>query len=347
MREPKAISTKECQRLTIQTLGKRFSLDVKANPIPETQDVRQKVPSLEPIKVLILGGSGFVSGTLARLALDRNYQVTVVTRGKRPLPAGVKSLTADRTVAGELENAMAGTTETYDLVVDCIGYTAADAEQDIRLFAERCGRLVFISTDFVFAPDRRAFPQCECGNFFLEDDSYGANKRRAEVEFFKAGERFSAWTIMRPCHIYGPGSQLGCLPCHGRDKELIDRLRRGEPLRLVGAGKFLQQPILARDLAETILSCLNAPRSRSQIYQCAGPDIVESVEYYRILASLLGQELHVEEIPVLAYQAEHPEHRSFLCHRIYSLHKLAADGLAVPATALADGLKIHLDSMLA
>ena len=30
------------------------------------------------------------------------------------------------------------------------------------------------------------------------------------------------WTILRPCHIYGPGSQLGCLPLHGRDPKLID-----------------------------------------------------------------------------------------------------------------------------
>lgn len=44
------------------------------------------------MKILTLGGSGFVSGTLARLALAQGHQVWTVTRGQRPLPAGVKGL---------------------------------------------------------------------------------------------------------------------------------------------------------------------------------------------------------------------------------------------------------------
>ena len=78
------------------------------------------------------------------------------------------------------------------------------------------------------------------------------------------------WTILRPCHIYGPGSQLGCLPEHGRDPQLINRLRMGEVLRLVGGGHFLQQPILARDLSETIISVVGNPAA-NQKNSVAGP----------------------------------------------------------------------------
>ncbi len=306
----------------------------------------KKLSNNEKLSVLLIGGSGFVSGAIARLAVAAGHQVTVVTRGIKPLPEGVKALKADRNVPGSLEMALATVVEQFDLVVDCIGYQAQDARQDLTLFAKRCRHLVFISSDFVFDPDKRQFPQNDDNSFYLDDDSYGANKRRCELEFLQTSRDFSHWSILRPCHIYGPGSQLGCLPEHGRDQKLIERIREGAPLRLVGAGKYLQQPIFVDDLARLVLSCPFSPCSRRQIYHCAGPDIVESATYYQIIAELLDCPLQLEEIPVLRYRREHPEHKSFLCHRVYDLQKIRLDCLAVPRITLRAGLKIHLDSIL-
>jgi hypothetical protein len=40
---------------------------------------------------------------------------------------------------------------------------------------------------------------------------------------------------------------------------------------------------------------------------------------------------------------EHPEWRSFLCHRLYDLAPLRLDGLKVPNTPLAEGLAAHTE----
>ena len=162
---------------------------------------------------------------------------------------------------------------------------------------------------------------------------------------FSSSPKIFRWSILRPATYTGrfPSS---CLPEHGRDPDLIARIRNGKPLRLVGAGKFLQQPIFVDDLARLVLSCPFSPCSGRQIYNCAGPDIVESVTYYQILAELLGCALNVEEVPVLNYLREHPEQKSFLCHRIYDLQKIRMDCLQVPAIRLRAGLKIHLESLL-
>ena len=48
------------------------------------------------MKILIIGGSGHVSGAVARTALAGGHTVWTVTRGNRPLPEGVTSLIADR-----------------------------------------------------------------------------------------------------------------------------------------------------------------------------------------------------------------------------------------------------------
>ena len=300
--------------------------------------------SLHGRKILLIGGSGFVSGTLAEMAVADGAEVWAVTRGQRPLVDGVTPIVVDRSDRTAFADAIAAAGTSWDLAVDCIGYTPEDAEQDLVTLAGRAGHLVFISTDFVYDPKQRTFQQPEETRHYLAD-GYGGRKRQAERVLEEAADRLP-WTILRPCHIYGPGSRLGCLPEHGRDPELIERIRRGEPLRLVGGGHFLQQPILAADLARTILSCVDNPAAHQRIFNAAGPDIVESRRFYEMIGEILGEAVQIEEIPVAEYAAANPDRASFLCHRIYNLSGLAQSGLAVPATSLTAGLSIHVKSLL-
>lgn len=298
-----------------------------------------------PRRLLCLGGSGFVSGTLARRAVAAGWQVWAVTRGRRPMPSGVTAATADRKDGPALAAALASAgVDRFDLAVDCIGYEPQDARQDVALLRGRAAHLVFISTDFVFDPAHRRFPQGEESDHWAAD-GYGGKKRLCELELIGADTGDMAWSVVRPCHIYGPGSLLGCLPEHGRDAKLIERLRSGEALRLVGGGHFLQQPILAADLADLILGLAGRSDLHRRLFQAAGPDVVESRTYYRFVADRLGVELRVEEVPVAGHLAAHPAAAPFLCHRIYDLAALRAAGLPVPATSLATGLALHVAAL--
>ena len=297
-----------------------------------------------PLPILLIGGSGFVSGTLARLAVAEGHAVTAVTRGQRALPDGVTPIIADRKDSAAFTAAIQQADTAWDLVVDCIGYGPEDAQQDVEVFRERAKHLIFISTDFVYAPDKRRFPQGEDDADYLTD-GYGGKKRQAELVLAGADSGQMRWTVLRPCHIYGPGSLLGCLPEHGRDPQLLDRLHRGEALRLVGGGHYLQQPILAADLAQTILSCADNAAAHRQICNVSGPTVVESWQFYQIIADILGVSLAVEELSVADYLRANPERASFFCHRIYDLSRLSACGLHVPATPLADGLRGHVESL--
>ncbi len=297
------------------------------------------------LRVLVIGGSGFVSGTLARVARDAGHEVWVITRGRRPVPEGVTAVTADRTDREAFAAAVAGAGVEWDLAVDCIGYQAEDAEQDVEVLSPRAGHLVFISTDFVFDPARRVFPQPFDNPHFLAE-GYGGGKRACEEVLLDADTGDMRWTVLRPCHIYGPGSQLGCLPEHGRDAELIARMRARETLRLVGGGHFLQQPIFVRDLAELALSAWDRDLAHRGIYCVAGPQIIESRRYYEIIAGVLGVEVSIAEVSVAETRVAHPEWASFLCHRIYDLTPLRLAGLRVPNTPVAAGLREHVESML-
>jgi nucleoside-diphosphate-sugar epimerase len=200
-----------------------------------------------------------------------------------------------------------------------------------------------ISTDFVYDPQRRRYPQNEADADYLTD-GYGGLKRKAEEVLLAAGSLDLPWVVLRPGHIYGPGSLLGCLPPVGRDAQLIDKLRCGAGIPLVGAGRYLQQPIFAPDLARVILELAEASSERcvGGIFNVAGPDVVESVEYYRIVTDALGVELRIDEVPVLEYAREHPDKGSFLCHRFYDLSRLASTGVRLPETPLREGLGVHV-----
>lgn len=296
------------------------------------------------LNVLIVGGSGFVSGTVARRAIERGHKVWTVTRGQRSLPEGVINLIADRQDEAAFAGAIGAAQATWDIVIDCIAFGPEAIQQDLALFEAVAKQLVFISSDFVYAPRERTFPQREEAEHYLSE-GYGHQKRLAE-EVLINYEGKLPWSVVRPCHIYGPGSELGCLPAHGRDKELIKRMQAGETLQLVGGGYFLQQPIFARDLADFILALQGNPKAYSQIFNTAGPDVIESSKFYQIIADLLDVELQIEELAVDAFLAENPRTSSFFCHRLNDMSKAAALGIPLPSTSIEDGLREHVASMM-
>lgn len=302
------------------------------------------------MNLLVIGGTGHVSGAVVRAALQKRYKVWTLTRGQRKTPTGVTALTADRHDVRATRQVLAGINVTWDLAVDCICYEPRDMEQDVELFPERTAMFVFISTDFVYAPAGRRFPQPEEPAAFVQGGpgalDYGLRKRRCEELLENADTGNMGWSILRPCHIYGSSSELGCLPLHGRDPSLLSTLRSGQPLELVGGGHFLQQPLDVDDLAATVLSMAERPHKPTGVFNVAGPDIIESRQYYQIIADFLDVPLTVNEVPVDEYRKQAPDKAPFLCHRIYDLERLRNGGFHVPATSIVDGLRRHAQGLL-
>jgi nucleoside-diphosphate-sugar epimerase len=296
--------------------------------------------------ILVIGGSGFVSGTLAARARAAGHRVWALTRGRRPLAAGVTPLIGDRADDAAFAAVLSGAGLHWDLAVDCIGYNGRDAEQDLRHVAPLARHLVFISTDFVYDPARRVLDQPEDAGAW-NTQGYGGLKREAERVFEAAGAGATPWTIVRPCHIYGPGSELGVLPAHSRDTRLLQAIAAGEPLRLVGGGWFLQQPVHVADLVDTILDLGGRASAYGRTLNVRGPDTVEAWRYYEIIGGILGAPVKVEEIPIATFARENPDKASFLSHRSYSIERLAATGARIPATPLARGLREHVAALQA
>ena len=296
-------------------------------------------------KLLVLGGTGFVSGHVVREALAQGHEVWVVTRGNHPAPAGTVALRADRKDRAEFARVIREAGVFWDGVMDCICMEPDDAVQDVELFRTHAAQVVMVSTDFVYDPDFIRFPQGEESDHYLTS-GYGGRKRACEQVFLGSDTGAMHWTVIRTGHVYGPGSKLGGMPCHARDAHLIERMRAGEPLDLVGAGHFLQHPNFAPDLARLMISCIGNSRTFNEIFISGGPRALEAREYFAIIADILGVPLKIREVPIEAYKHDHPDDCPFLCNRIYDLTKLKQAGVAVPDTPIEEGLRMHVENVL-
>ncbi len=297
-------------------------------------------------KALIIGGSGGLSGKLAVMAQE-TYEVWCVTRGIRPLPEGVHPMTTDRDDDEMFSKVILEAGIKWDVVFDCICMNEYHAGQDLDVISKVSDRLVVISTDSVYDPEKKETPQREEGEFIEEtgtpeECSYAGNKRKMEHVFFdyflKEKSELQV-TIFRPGHIYGPGFLPGCFPEHSRQEGLFEKIKKGETLSLVGGGIYLTQPIFVDDLACAMLDCVEKEKTFGEIFCIGGPKAVENKQYYTAIGKALKATVKIKEIPMEGYLAKYPGYAGHLCHRIYDLSKLKKAGVPLPSTSLEDGMQ--------
>lgn len=152
------------------------------------------------VRVLLLGGSGLLSGVAREAFLATGHHVTVVVRGTTPI-APHDHLTvrhADRRDASALAAAIGG--ERFDLTVDFLGYTGDDVTRLFAVPGFGPGRMVLISTGQVYlvtadprppfresAADAPTMPEPEHGTRAWHNWVYGMGKREAEAALLRAG----------------------------------------------------------------------------------------------------------------------------------------------------------------
>lgn len=284
------------------------------------------------MKILVLGGSGFLSRVVAEGIQAAGHTVSAVTRGNRPLPEGITPLQGDRKDPASLLPLLEG--RPFDAVVDCLCYTPSDAALSLRAFAGRVRRYVMISTDFVYGA-QRVLP--------MDEDTprkalsqYGRDKATCEDLFFSAfQEEGFPITVLRPPHIMGAGGQLGSGSLQGRDPMLLDRLQQGAPIPLLEGGTLLIQPAVHRDIAQACLAVLGADAAVGQAFNVMGPDCVTTREYYDLIAATVGAESpEYLSLPAAEYIRAYPDRAPFAYHRTYSTDRLAAATGYRPQTTL-------------
>jgi 2'-hydroxyisoflavone reductase len=193
------------------------------------------------MRILILGGSGFVGRALALEAVAAGHRVTVFNRGHRDPVPGTTLLVGDRLADGGLAALGTG---TWDAVVDTWSAEASAVGTTAALLAGRAGHLTYVSSRSVYRwlatlPLTEDTPLAD-----RDDPGYAGDKLRGEL----ATEAFGGPVLLaRAGLILGPFEDVGRLPWW------LHRLHRGGPTLAPGPRDLPLQYVDARDLARFIL----------------------------------------------------------------------------------------------
>ena len=221
------------------------------------------------LRVLLLGGSGLLSGAAREAFLAAGHEVTVIARGLRPLPDRERQrrLKADRNDAVSLAAALKG--ERFDFTADFLAYDAAGVERLLSVPRFSPGRLVMISTGQVYLVGRGALPpfreedagapampEPEAGTRDWHNWVYGMGKRAAEAALreMAAGLGFRALALRLPV-VQGELDGLNSRRLWG----WLQRMADGGPVLLPDGGQQPVRFVYSGDAALALLRLASAP----------------------------------------------------------------------------------------
>jgi len=210
-------------------------------------------PAGGKLKLLIMGGTGFIGPHIVAAAVKRGHTITLFNRGKTHpgLFPDLEKLHGDRkTDLSALEG------RKWDAVVDTAAYIPGDVTRSATLLAPNVGQYLLVSTVSVYAKlDKPGLDESaplatttEPDAQKVTNENYGALKVLCE----KAAEAAlpGRVCVIRPGLIVGPGDNSDRFTYWP-----VRVARGGEVLAPDKPGDFVQF-IDARDLADFIVLCL-------------------------------------------------------------------------------------------
>src|SRR5215472_10983392 len=226
------------------------------------------------MKILFIGGTGIISTASTALAVERGFEVTLLTRGQHTakLPKGT------RTLIGDVNDPSLPTKlahEKFDAVVDWIAFTPADIERDLRLFRGRTRQYIFISSASVYQKPATHYLITESTPLANPHWDYSRNKIACEERLMRAyrEEGFPA-TIVRPSMTYGDTLIPLALNCWPKPYTAVDRMRRGGKLIVPGDGSSLWVITHNTDFAKAFVGLLGHEQSIGHAFQITSDEVL-------------------------------------------------------------------------
>ena len=259
------------------------------------------------MRVLIIGGTGLISVGIVKHLLARGADITMFNRGRREhavVPAGVHVLHGDRNEYDVFERRFAS--EFFDVVIDMIAFTPAQALSDVRAFGGRCTHFVFCSTVCTYGSKIPAnvivdesFPQEPISE-------YGRNKLACE-QIIAGAARGGAFnhTIIRPSHTYGPGGAL--IDQLEGNAVTWSRVMDGQPVLIADGGLGLWNSTHRDDCGKLFAyGALNAA-TYGKSYNATIERIFTWRDYYREAGEALGRPTRIISMPADWLVAQAPQ----------------------------------------
>lgn len=219
------------------------------------------------VKILVMGGTRFVGKPLVAQLLAEGHALTLFTRGKNPVPAGVEHLCGDRSTADGLA-VLQG--RSFDVIVDSSGRTLDDSRAVIERTGAPSHRFVYVSSAGVYA-DSELWPLSE----HSPTDPQSRHSGKLDTEAWLSAEKIP-FTSFRPTYIVGAGNY------NPVESWFFDRIVHGRPVPLPGDGSTITQLGHVNDLATAMALSIGVDAAANRIYNCSS---VQGITFKGLVAA--------------------------------------------------------------
>ena len=261
------------------------------------------------MKILLIGGTGTISGAIAKLLAQRGDDLTLLNRGNRAedIPAGAKVICCDINNEALVAEKLAG--ECFDAVCQFVGYKPEHVQRDYRLFAGKTKQYIFISSTAAYQKPVVNYRMTEETAFCNPYWDYAREKAACE-EFLMQKYREEGFpvTIVRPSHTYGERS----VPLAVRGKkgswQILKRMMEGKKVIIHGDGTNLWTLTHNSDFAKGFVGLIGNPVALGEAFHITSDESVTWNQVYQIVADRLNVPLHAYHVSTDFLSAVNPPH---------------------------------------
>lgn len=226
-------------------------------------------------KILVTGGTVFVSRYTAEYFSKKGCEVFVLNRNNRPQSEGVTLIEADRKNLGDTLKGY-----HFDAVLDITAYTA----EDVNLLLDGLDSF----DDYILISSSAVYPEWGTQPFGEEAvigenkfwGTYGTNKIAAEAAMFK---RVPHGYALRPPYLYGPMDNAY------REAFVFDCMLQERKFYLPGDGEMKLQFFHVKDLCR-FMEILLEKKPEQHIFNVGNRETVSIREWVELCYRAAGKE---------------------------------------------------------
>ena len=270
-------------------------------------------------KILVTGGTVFVSRFVANYFAQKGDDVYVLNRNSKPQLRGVTLIEGDRNDLGDKLKGY-----EFDAVLDITAYTQEHVENLVNALG-KFGDYIMVSSSAVY-PETNPQPfteEQECGPN-THWGAYGTNKLAAE-EYLQLAVPHTY--ILRPPYLYGPMQNVY------REPFVFECAEAGRKFYIPGDGSMKLQFFHVEDLCRFI-EILLEKHPEERIYNVGNPDAVTISDWVKLCYDVVGTDLETVSV-------EGHHQRAYFCFHDYDYYlDVSRQSELIPGLKpLAEGLR--------
>ena len=227
------------------------------------------------MKVLIVGGTGFVGGHMVRELLGRGHTLRLLVHRR-----GVSLDRQVEQVEGDIASSegIQGAGEGCDAVINLVGIIREFPGRQVTFRRLHIDATANALKEARRAGIRRYLQMSALGTRPEAVSAYHRTKWEAEQLVRKSGLE---WTIFRPSLIFGPKDAFVNM--------LAAQLRLAPVMPVIGSGTYRLQPIHGDDVARCFVQALEMSETIGQTYGLCGSEAMSYVDLIDAIAVAMGR----------------------------------------------------------